>query len=130
MLVDNQAGDFVRFIGHQRLIQKGLQWYLGQSHLRDRALLGRQRNNTGQSITGALWCRLGHQLGQIAEAEGSAAQRIAVGMRHRVTSGMQIAANVAQVTRSSGRCLKQMRCLFQRAIKIWQKCPRRPIEAL
>ena len=40
MAVEDQPGDFVRFIGDQRLVQEGLQRKIGQDELRGDALFG------------------------------------------------------------------------------------------
>ena len=51
MSIENQPGDFVALVGHQRLLQKGLQGKIGQRHLRRGTLLAALRGNPSQRVT-------------------------------------------------------------------------------
>jgi hypothetical protein len=67
--VDDQAGDVVRLVGHQRLGQEAFQRQVGQHVTRGHALLRGRRADAGEVIAGT--CRTGrsHDMFQVIEYE-------------------------------------------------------------
>ena len=50
MRIDDQPGDFVVFVGNQRIAQKPRQRYFGQRHLRRNPLLRTARSHPGEQV--------------------------------------------------------------------------------
>ena len=50
MRVNDQAGDFIFFIGHQCLAQEARQRHLGQSHLRRNTFARAVSGHTGEQV--------------------------------------------------------------------------------
>ncbi|MNN94209.1 hypothetical protein D3C81_2127960 [compost metagenome] len=73
MAVDDQAGDFIFFVGDQRLIEEVLEGNVRQGHLRGDALAIAGRSDAGQVVAGARRAGLGHDLLEVVEAPGLAA---------------------------------------------------------
>ncbi|EGY01774.1 hypothetical protein AZA_52040 [Nitrospirillum viridazoti Y2] len=76
--VQDQAGDLILLIGHQRLGQEGLKRQVGQAHLGGHVFLGRLGGDAGQPVARSGGRRLGHQILEIGEGPGSGAQGDAV----------------------------------------------------
>ncbi|RMS17349.1 hypothetical protein ALP75_200275 [Pseudomonas syringae pv. actinidiae] len=68
MGVDDQAGDFVLFVGDQGLLKKMLEGNVGQRHLRGNPLGIIVRRDFGQIITGTRGAGLGHDFFEAVEA--------------------------------------------------------------
>ncbi|MNF58005.1 hypothetical protein D3C84_395500 [compost metagenome] len=74
--VDDQAGDFVFFVGNQRLIEEVLEGNVRQGHLRGDALAIAGRSDAGQVVAGACRAGLGHDFLEAVEAPGLAADDV------------------------------------------------------
>ena len=84
--VDDQPGDLVAFIGHQRFIEEGLERQLGQRHLGHGTLFSATCNHASEAVAGPCRRGLGHQVAEVAKLVGSVAQHITVLRAHRAST--------------------------------------------
>jgi hypothetical protein len=68
VVVDDEAGYLVAFVGDDRFVEEGLERYIGQRALRGRAFLGAVRRNAGERIAGPRRAGLGQQGLEVVEA--------------------------------------------------------------
>ncbi|MNE73612.1 hypothetical protein D3C80_1696340 [compost metagenome] len=65
MGIDNQPRDFILFIRHQQLLQKGFERHIGQRHFCRHTLLCAGGSHFGQIVARSCGRRLCHQFAQI-----------------------------------------------------------------
>ena len=78
MAIDDEAGDFVGFIGDQMFLEEVLEGEIGESILGGYALFGGGGGDAGESVSAAEGRGFGHEFAESGEGVLDAAEGVAV----------------------------------------------------